>query len=126
MSAIPSRRALRLLHMRQQGRQGTGMMAFSGPILRRFPASWLLVAAFLGGALRWLLIALVPDVTALFLLQPLHALSFALFWVTSLDLVKKRAPKEVLATAQGVFNAAVGAGAVAVELGVELGGGPYL
>jgi hypothetical protein len=89
------------------------LMAFSGPILRRFSASWLLVAAFLGGALRWALIAFVPDVTALLLLQPLHALSFALFWVTALDLVKKRAPREVLATAQGVFNAAVGAGAVA-------------
>ncbi len=88
------------------------MMAISGRLLARFPGSWLLVAAFLGGALRWLLIAFVPNVTALLALQPLHALSFALFWVTSLDLVKRLAPKEVLATAQGVFNASVGAGAV--------------
>ncbi len=89
------------------------LMAFSGPLLARFSASSLLVAAFLGGALRWILIAHVTNVPALLALQPLHALSFATFWVTSLDLVKRLAPRDVLATAQGLFNAAVGAGAVA-------------
>lgn len=89
------------------------LMAFSGRLIARFSASSLLVAAFLGGALRWILIANVTNVTALLILQPLHALSFAVFWVTSLDLVKRLAPPDVLATAQGLFNAAVGGGAVA-------------
>jgi len=88
------------------------LMAFSGRLLARVPASSLLVVAFIAGALRWLAIALIPNVTALLVLQPLHAISFALFWVTSLEHVKRRAPKEILATAQGVFNASVGAGAV--------------
>lgn len=88
------------------------MMAVSGALLARFSASQLLVTAFVGGAARWLLIANITNVSALLALQPLHAVSFALFWVTSLDLIKKRAPREILATAQGVFNASVGAGAV--------------
>lgn len=88
------------------------LMALSGRLLGRVPASSLLIVAYAVGALRWLAIALIPDVTVLLALQPLHAISFALFWVTSLDQVKRRAPREILATAQGVFNAAVGAGAV--------------
>ncbi len=89
-----------------------GLMAVSGRLLARVPARVLLVIAFATGAARWVLIALVKDVAVLLAFQPLHAVTFALFWVTSLDQVRARAPKEVLATAQGVFNAAVGAGAV--------------
>jgi PPP family 3-phenylpropionic acid transporter len=89
-----------------------GLMAASGRILARIPASTLLVIAYVTGAARWTLIALVRDVSVLLAFQPLHAVTFALFWVTSLDQVKARAPREVLATAQGVFNAAVGGGAV--------------
>lgn len=88
------------------------LMAFSGRLIARFSASHLLVAAFLGGAVRWALIASISSVPVLLALQPLHALSFAVFWVTSLDLVKRLAPRDVLATAQGLFNAAVGGGAV--------------
>lgn len=115
------------LHLRQLGvgADGVGLawaigvvaevalLAWSGRMLARFPASRLLVASFAGGALRWVLLALVRDVTALFVLQPLHALSFAVFWATSLDLVKRLAPRDAMASAQGIFNAAVGAGAVA-------------
>ena len=89
-----------------------GLMAVSGRLLARVPARVLLVIAFATGAARWVLIALVKDVAVLLALQPLHAVTFALFWVTSLDQVRARAPKEVLATAQGVFNAAVGGGSV--------------
>ena len=89
-----------------------GMMALSGRLLARFSGSQLLVTAFVGGALRWALIAFVPSVPVLLALQPLHAISFALFWVTALDVVKRRAPPAILATAQGVFNAALGSGAV--------------
>lgn len=89
-----------------------GLMAISGRLLARVAASRLLVLAHASGALRWLLIALITDYRLLLALQPLHALSFALFWVTSLEHVKRRAPGEILATAQGLFNAALGAGAV--------------
>jgi PPP family 3-phenylpropionic acid transporter len=90
----------------------TGLMAVSGRLLARVPASRLLVVAFAVGALRWALIATVRDVPVLLALQPLHAVSFALFWVTSIDHVRQLAPGQILATAQGVFNAAVGGGAV--------------
>ena len=99
-----------------------GLMAVSGRLLARAPASALLVIAYATGAARWVLIALVEDVRVLLAFQPLHAVTFALFWVTSIDQVKARAPKEVLATAQGVFNAAVGGGAV---VGMFVWGGMF-
>ncbi|MEZ4314524.1 MAG: MFS transporter [Polyangiaceae bacterium] len=91
----------------------TALMAISGWLLARVPASRLLVVAFLGGAVRWVLIGTIRDLPVLLALQPLHAISFSLFWVTAIDQVKHLAPKEILGSAQGVFNAAVGGGAVA-------------
>ena len=90
-----------------------GLMAVSGRLLAVVPASRLLVIASAGGAARWALLATVRDVPVLLALQPLHAVSFALFWVTSIDHVRRLAPREILATAQGVFNAAGAAGTVA-------------
>ena len=98
------------------------LMAGSGWIFRRFTPPWLLVAAFLGAALRWALIASVASIPALLALQPLHALSFALTWLASLAYVKQSAPKAALATAQGLFSAAVAAGSV---LGMPLWGALY-
>ena len=90
----------------------TGLFAWSGRLLGSGPVSRWLVVAFAGGAVRWALIATVRNTPLLLALQPLHAVSFALFWVTSIELVRRLSPKEILATAQGVFNAAVGGGAV--------------
>jgi PPP family 3-phenylpropionic acid transporter len=98
------------------------LMAGSGWIFRRFTPPWLLVAAFLGAALRWALIASVTSIPALLALQPLHALSFALAWLASLAYVKQSAPAAALATAQGLFSAAVAAGSV---LGMPLCGALY-
>ena len=98
------------------------IMAGSGLIFRRFTPPWLLVAAFVGAALRWALIASVTSMPALLALQPLHALSFALMWLASLAYVKERAEAAALATAQGLFSAAVAAGSV---LGMPLWGALY-
>ncbi len=98
------------------------LMAGSGWIFRRFTPPWLLAAAFLGAALRWSLIASVTSIPALLALQPLHAISFALMWLASLAHVKESAPSAALATAQGVFSAAVAAGSV---LGMPLWGALY-
>jgi PPP family 3-phenylpropionic acid transporter len=79
----------------------------------RSSAPNLLALAFGGAALRWLLIAAVPGRYALLALQPLHAISFALMWVSSLAFLKARAPAHILATAQGLFLAVYNAGGVA-------------
>ncbi|MBK8252896.1 MAG: MFS transporter [Polyangiaceae bacterium] len=89
------------------------LMAFSGRFLSKIEPSKLLIVAFAGGAIRWLLIATIKNTSVLTALQPLHAISFALFWVTAMEHVKRLSPREILGSAQGVFNAAVGAGAVA-------------
>jgi len=89
-----------------------GLMVFVDRLVARFSAPRLLVLALFGAAARWALIASVSSLPALLALQPLHAISFALWWLASLAFVKGRAPARALATAQGLFSAAVGAGAV--------------
>jgi PPP family 3-phenylpropionic acid transporter len=56
---------------------------------------------------------MVPSLPVLFVLQPLHAISFGLWWVCSVAYTKERAPAHALAAAQGLFTAASGAGSVA-------------
>jgi PPP family 3-phenylpropionic acid transporter len=90
-----------------------GLMVFSERLVKRFSAPRLLVLALLGAAVRWALIASVSALPALLAIQPLHAISFALWWLASLAYVKDRAPAHALATAQGLFSAAVAAGSVA-------------
>jgi PPP family 3-phenylpropionic acid transporter len=99
-----------------------GLMVWAEPLLRRFSAPPLLVFALFGGAVRWALIASVSSLPALLALQPLHAISFALFWLASVAYVKERAPARALATAQGLYSAALAAGSVA---GMLLWGSVY-
>jgi MFS transporter, PPP family, 3-phenylpropionic acid transporter len=76
----------------------------SPPLLLKF--------AYGGAALRWILIATLPGTLPLLLLQPMHAISFGLMWVSSLAFVKERAPAHMIGTAQGIFTATVSAGTV--------------
>ncbi|APR84538.1 Putative 3-phenylpropionic acid transporter [Minicystis rosea] len=88
------------------------LMAFAERILARFAAPSLLAFAIFGATLRWALIARVGSITVLLVLQPLHAISFALWWVASLAYLKARAPAHALATAQGLFSASSAIGSV--------------
>jgi PPP family 3-phenylpropionic acid transporter len=89
-----------------------GLMAFAERITSNVAAPRLVVIAILGAALRWALIASAPSVLVLLVLAPLHAVSYGLWWIASLVFVKERAPGHALATAQGLFTAAVAAGSV--------------
>ena len=89
------------------------LLRFAAPLVARFSAPRLLVLAILGGAARWALLASVRSVPVLLALAPLHAVSFALWWVASVAYIKDRAPAHALAAAQGLFSAAVAAGSVA-------------
>jgi PPP family 3-phenylpropionic acid transporter len=73
--------------------------------------------AFAGAACRWLLIALAPQPWLLLALQPLHAISFALMWLASLSFLRLRAAPQVLASAQGIFTATMGAASALGMLG---------
>jgi PPP family 3-phenylpropionic acid transporter len=98
------------------------LMRGFGWIFPRFRPPVLLAFALASAAIRWTLIASITSVSVLILLQPLHALSFALVWLASLAYVKTSAPPAALATAQGLFSAALAAGSV---LGMPLWGALY-
>jgi PPP family 3-phenylpropionic acid transporter len=89
-----------------------GLLGVADRLLARSTPPRLLALSLLGAAGRWALLATVRSVPLLLVLQPLHAVSFALGWVSSVAYVKARAPAHALAAAQGLFTAVVGAGSV--------------
>ncbi|HXN34076.1 MAG TPA: MFS transporter [Polyangiaceae bacterium] len=88
------------------------MMACSGPLFRAFAPLSLFAFAIGAGSFRWALLAVVRSPAVLLLLQPLHALSFALAWLAAVSYTSRRFPRHSLGTAQGLFSTAMGAGSV--------------
>jgi len=98
------------------------LMAISGTLLAKAShATWTFVG-LLGTALRWLLMAKAQSLTMLLILQPLHAISFALLWLTWLDFVKQNAPPPLLGRAQGALSTVVSLGSA---VGILLWGPLY-
>ena len=95
---------------------GTGsevlLMAYSAPVFRALPEPQLFALALGAASVRWALIAAVRSPALLLALQPLHALSFGLCWLASVSYVSRRFPSSSLATGQGLFATATGAGSV--------------
>ena len=87
-----------------------GLMAFasglmsSGAPARFFPIC-LGVAAF-----RFAVIAKADSLGVIAWMQPLHAVTFALMWVSCVEFVKVSAPPHLLATGQSMFSMAAGLG----------------
>jgi PPP family 3-phenylpropionic acid transporter len=88
------------------------MLAYSAPLFQRFAPRSLYAFALSSAALRWVALALVRSPGVILVLQPLHALSFGLAWVSALGYTSRRFPPHLLATAQGLFSTAIAAGAV--------------
>ena len=78
-------------------------------------------------AVRWTLLARVVSPAAILCLQPLHGITFGLFWVSGVTVMRDRGHAAPTA-AQGLFAAAYGAGSLvgmnATGQLLELGGGP--
>jgi PPP family 3-phenylpropionic acid transporter len=72
----------------------------------------LLVLAYAGGALRWFLTSHLPAAGFAFLTQPLHAISFGLVWLASLEHVRLTTSPATFGTAQGLFMAANATGSI--------------
>jgi PPP family 3-phenylpropionic acid transporter len=79
----------------------------------------LLALAFAVGCARWLLLAEVSHPALILALQPLHAVSFALYYVAGVTLTREQASAETQTAAQGLFSAAFALGGV---LGMPLAG----
>lgn len=87
-----------------------------------FPLDRWLLIGLAATALRWLALASTGSLTTVFWLQPLHALSFAVVWMTLMDLTRERAPAGLLATAQGLISTSCSLGAT---IGMVLFGATY-
>jgi PPP family 3-phenylpropionic acid transporter len=88
------------------------LMAASGWLIRRFTSSRLIVVALLFAALRCALLATLKSLPLIAAVQPLHAVSVALFWISCVSYVKARVAPEAMASAQGLFAAVAAAGTV--------------
>lgn len=77
----------------------------SGTPARFFPLCLAVAAA------RFTTMASVGSLTVIAWLQPLHAITFALMWVSCLAFVKASAPPHLLATGQSLFSMSAGLGA---------------
>ena len=94
------------------------LLAFSGALLRRVSAARLFALSLATAALRWTLLARLSSAIAILCLQPLHGITFGLFWVSGVTLVRDRGQAAPTA-AQGLFSAAVGTGSL---VGMNLAG----
>lgn len=68
-------------------------------------------------AVRWFALSLTRSLAVVFWLQPMHALSFAVVWMALMELTRERAPRYLLATAQGAFSASCSIGSTIGMLG---------
>jgi MFS transporter, PPP family, 3-phenylpropionic acid transporter len=88
------------------------LLVCAGPLWGRLRPELVLGAAYAGAALRWVCLSLLASTTLAFLLQPLHAISFGLMWMGSLEYVRRTSTPEALGRAQGAFMAANAGGGV--------------
>src|SRR5207302_11488052 len=63
-------------------------------------------------ALRWLAMAHVTSRAGILLLQPLHGVTFGLFFVSAVTIMRARASADTVTAAQGLFAAAYAVGGV--------------
>lgn len=108
----------------------TVLIAASSAILARFRSEHLLVAAFVVGALRWLVLSMVTSRAAILAQAPLHAFSFGLYWISATMLMREYAGPRATAAGQGLLAAAIGTGSIVANLHggalLERGGGQLL
>lgn len=88
------------------------LMVFVARLIERFQPGRLAVVALLMAALRCVLLASLRSLPIIVAIQPLHALSVALYWISSVSYVKARVAPHALASAQGLFAAIMAAGSV--------------
>jgi PPP family 3-phenylpropionic acid transporter len=88
------------------------LMSGAHLLFARYSLTKLLVFGLVVTAARFVVIAHLRSLPVLLLLAPLHAFTFGLYWVASLEYVRRRVPSHVLATAQSLLAAMVALGSV--------------
>ncbi len=80
------------------------LFALGGTILRRIKPSGLLGLSALAGIIRWSGLGLTDHLTALIILQSLHALTFAATHLATMRYIADHAPHGTVASAQGIYS----------------------
>jgi MFS transporter, PPP family, 3-phenylpropionic acid transporter len=88
------------------------LMVLAAPLMARSAPAVLLLVSLVVGTLRWVVLGVVTDPMLILLLQPLHAVSFALRWLASMQIVRRLGNGGPLGTAQGIHLAAFSVGSV--------------
>ncbi|MCP5367922.1 MAG: MFS transporter [Hyphomicrobiales bacterium] len=83
------------------------LFAVGGALVARTGPVALLVAAGLGGAVRWSITAATVSLPVLFVVQALHALTFAAAHLGAIYFIARTAPPALSATVQAVYAAVV-------------------
>jgi nucleoside transporter len=91
-------------------------MLILGAVLKRLGWRWTMVIGILGHSARFAVYAFFPNAPAVILVQLLHGVCYAFFFATVYIFVDEYFPKDVRASAQGLFNAVIlGIGALAAN-----------
>ena len=74
-------------------------------LFRRWSPAKLFALAATGSPVRWLLVALVPNIAVFIVSQSLHAFSFAMAHYAVVQFFTRNLPQQQIANAQGMYNA---------------------
>jgi len=99
------------------------LFALGGKVLARLGPVGLLLAAAVGGLLRWTTLGVTTALPALAVVQALHAATFGAAHLGAMHFIARRAPAGLQSTAQGVYSA-VGGG-VGMGLAMAVAGPLY-
>jgi nucleoside transporter len=82
-------------------------MLVLGATLKRLGWRWTMVIGILGHSARFAVYAFFPNAPAVIVIQLLHGICYAFFFATVYIFVDEYFPKDVRASAQGLFNAVI-------------------
>ena len=86
-----------------------------GPmLLRRIDPAVAIAFAAVLAALRWIVMALTPEVWVMALAEPLHGITFALLHLSCMRIIVRVVPQSLSGTAQAIYGAVGVGGAVAL------------
>lgn len=88
------------------------LMIWAARISDRMGPGKALTLACLVSAGRWLFLSQATDLNLMLALQPLHAISFGLMWVSAIGALKREVGEKGTATAQGMYASAIAFGAM--------------
>lgn len=98
-------------------------MLVLGMVLKKLGWKWTMILGVMGHALRFAVFAFFPDAHALIVaIQVLHGICYAFFFATVYIYVDEAFPKDIRASAQGLFNLLI----LGVGLLIASFGFPYL